>query len=601
MGIVNLKTNLKSLRFGTKFSSDRTRSGNSGQPYLIDPIDDSPQPSPLDKDFLLRGGLSAPKDALQDVKRLTKWFFDKKDPSGLLFIAKQNLLSLASVRTQASGVGPNEGFYTPLTTLGQALGGFAGLHLPKQGLIPGLGVRLYGPKSSFNPISITAVNKVIGGELGEENRLVQLTDYKINKSVEWDGKFRKNQIAKNETNILSYIGGPKAPLGIGTTRINLATDNKGQPLGTGLNSQAFSLLRGGLFGPDLNFKGLPIFNASLTTQRSFEVLNILNTTSPSDGPSFNTLEDFISYSKTPRIKESFEKLLLQEDVKTSTIMSVSPSYIDATKTLEGTSTSRINQLSPGQRGNLINYSFGKTDADGKKIGAVDKINALPIYNSNNIKDDKNDLIQFRISSLKIVKGIVKKEHIQFRAYIDDFSDKYSSKWSPINYMGRAESFHKYDSFDRSVNLSFTVAAQSKEELMVQYQKLNFLASNLAPTYSAAGYMGGSLVELTVGGWLYQQPGFITGLSLSPHKQSPWEIGIDGEGDKDSNVRELPHIVTVSGFSFTPIHKFRPEKQTVKFNNDGYAKSYSDQHFIALANKLDGTGEFGYIPPDQPFQ
>ena len=240
MGLIDLKTDLKSLRFGVNSSSDRPGGGNSSQPYIVDPIDDSEQLPTTNEDFLLRGGMNAPKDALLDVKRLTKWFFDDKNPSGILFTAKQNALSLIAARTQASGVGPNEGIYTPLSTLGQALGGFAGLHLPKQGLIPGLGVRLYGPKSSNNPLSISVVDKVVGGEDGLKNRLVQLTDYKINKSVTWDKEYRKNQIAKNENNILSYLGGSKSPLGIGRTQIERATDNTGKPLGTGQNSRIYN-------------------------------------------------------------------------------------------------------------------------------------------------------------------------------------------------------------------------------------------------------------------------------------------------------------------------------------------------------------------------
>jgi hypothetical protein len=32
-----------------------------------------------------------------------------------------------------------------------------------------------------------------------------------------------------------------------------------------------------------------------------------------------------------------------------------------------------------------------------------------------------------------------------------------------------------------------------------------------------------------------------------------------------DVRQVPHMIKVTGFNFTPIHKFRPEKQT--FKND----------------------------------
>ena len=92
-------------------------------------------------------------------------------------------------------------------------------------------------------------------------------------------------------------------------------------------------------------------------------------------------------------------------------------------------------------------------------------------------------------------------------------------------MGRGEEFYKYGGFSRDISISFTVAAQSKPELMAQYKKLNFLASNLAPTYSDYGYMGGPLVQFTMGGWCYELPGFIGSLGLGVPQESPWEIGI----------------------------------------------------------------------------
>ena len=92
-------------------------------------------------------------------------------------------------------------------------------------------------------------------------------------------------------------------------------------------------------------------------------------------------------------------------------------------------------------------------------------------------------------------------------------------------MGRGENFYKYDSFTRDINLSFTVAAQSREEIMIMYRKLNFLVSNLAPDYTDAGYMAGPLVQLTLGGWCYELPGFIKSITLDVPQESPWEIGI----------------------------------------------------------------------------
>ncbi len=83
----NGDTVLKSLKFG----NDRPGGGSSNQPYIKNPINEPNLPA-LNSDFLLRGGILAPLTALEDVARLTKYFFDFKNPGGLLFTAKQNLL-----------------------------------------------------------------------------------------------------------------------------------------------------------------------------------------------------------------------------------------------------------------------------------------------------------------------------------------------------------------------------------------------------------------------------------------------------------------------------------------------------------------------------
>ena len=219
MPLIDLQSDLKSI----KYSKDRPESGYSGQPYIQKSIDSDseefPNNVPNSKDFLLRGGLRAPGSAMDDTIRLSKYFTDLNSPSGFLFIAKQNLLSQTSVRTQSSKGLLNEGIYTPLSTLMQASSGYLGTHVYKQGLNPLQGTRTYMEvaASSINPNnSIISVNN---------NRLVKFYNQQDSQFV--------------GTTIYSYLGGPGAPLGIGTTNINFAQDNKGAPLTT-LQNTPFS-------------------------------------------------------------------------------------------------------------------------------------------------------------------------------------------------------------------------------------------------------------------------------------------------------------------------------------------------------------------------
>jgi hypothetical protein len=635
MGLLDLKTDLKSLKFGTPPASDRPGGGNSGQPYITDPI--SSDIIPQSEDFLLRGGLNAPLDAANDVVRLTKMFGDFKSPNGILFIAKQNLLSRIAVNTQASGKGVNEGVYTPLTTLAQAGVGFVGGHLSKQGLNPLSGVKTYGPKSLFNPQGSTVIGDVIGGPDGKGNRLVDLI------------KDKQAGISKfPSTNILSYPGGPGSKLGIGRTNIKFATGNTGSPLRTGVNSglpfktyqvglknsktdrenqQSFQSIIGNPFYSPLKGNGITtIFKKEFNPEsidiglndgndgkfgRTFEtsVYNKFNINSPEylDGLAFplqsttriydnGTLtwdQNYIQSQVSPNNSKNVADPTLQdfrapllEDKKSSTIMSFAPDYTKALKRIEGESNSRINQESPGQKGNIINYSKGKI-IDGTRVSVVDHINFQPLYKSSKVREGdgvaKNDLVKFRIGAV-LRDG--KKVFMHFRAFIDQFSDSYGAKWSGIQYMGRGEEFYKYGGFSRKISLSYTVAAQSKPEIMAQYKKLNFLASTLAPDYGGkdgSGYMGGVLTTLTLGGWCYELPGFIDSLTLDIPQESPWEIGIDDKGEFDPTVKEMPHICKVT-MNFTPIHTFRPELQDNDYLGDkSEVSKYGNQHYIGLTN------------------
>jgi len=216
MGLIDLQTNLKSLKYG----KDRPGGGSSNQPYIKKPLNVD-LPSSLDflgNDFLLRGGpLGAPLSAANDVARLSKYFTDFKTPAGLLFVAKQNLLSRNAVRTEASGV-LNEFIYLPTSTLAQAGINFTGLHLNKQGVnpIPGLlgSVKTY--EDEMDSKRSTAVT-------GDTNRLVALYRVKIKGDLQSKTLNGISTLKLDKVNLLSYPGGPGSILGIGKTSFKFST------------------------------------------------------------------------------------------------------------------------------------------------------------------------------------------------------------------------------------------------------------------------------------------------------------------------------------------------------------------------------------------
>lgn len=179
------------------------------------------------------------------------------------------------------------------------------------------------------------------------------------------------------------------------------------------------------------------------------------------------------------------------------------------------------------------------------------------YNSNSIHKSSfresnllggEDLISFRITVIDPRNPNTGAIPLNFRAYIDSFSDSYTADWKGQTYMGRAEQFYKYNSFGRDMSLSFKIVADNKVNLGAMYTQLNTLASSLAPTYTTFGYMAGNLHQLTVGDYVSNQTGVMNSLSYEIMDESPWEI---------STGSQLPMYIAVS-IKFTPIHNFRPE-------------------------------------------
>jgi hypothetical protein len=565
MALISRNTDLKSLRYG----KDRVGGGASNQPYIKSPIPENR--NQLDRsggvDFLLRGGTLTPSRAAEDVSRLTKMFFDFKSPNGVLFTAKQNLLSRTNVKTQASGI-LNAGAYLPTSTILQVAGNAFGIHLNKQGLDPTKrtgpdagGKDLFGLLGLRDPLGLPVYSETVTNlQESKGNRLIQLKFEKLGQPKipstsniflnTFTGTFpifptKENQISRgNNDELLKYDGGPGSILGIGKTTIRRYSNTN-----VGLTNKYFTGQYYVLDSQTISGKS----SSKLTTQIS----------------DFRT--EIPSEQITPNGKKN--------------ILSASPDY--TTKNIEN----RVNLGDPGRRDkNVSSYTKGL----GSKASR-DLINAHPLYQSNiaNHGGDRNDLVKFSI-------GIINNDdpnlrtYIHFRAFLDSMDDNYNAEWNGFKYMGRGENFYRYNGFTRTINLGWTVAAQSKEELIPMYQKLNFLASSLTPDYSANGYMRGNLAVITVGGYLFDQPGIINSINYSVPTESPWEIGINDSEviNNDSSVKELPHIIKVTGFSFTPIHKFVPKLQKNTYDNiynkdneglDKIIDGFGKERYIALSN------------------
>ena len=232
-----------------------------------------------------------------------------------------------------------------------------------------------------------------------------------------------------------------------------------------------------------------------------------------------------------------------------------------------------------------------------------------MYNAETVttSTSKNDFVKFRFAVINPDQP-KDKTFVHFRAIFDGaINDNMSANWDSFKYLGRAEEFYNYTGFSRDISFGFTVVAQSKPELSLMYQKLNYLQSSLTPNYNSTdGFMRGNIHQLTIGGYFYEQPGVITTLNYTMPGDSTWEIGIpsdfensetssDNSGIKgDPSVKELTHRIEVS-IGFKPIHTFLPQIVGSAFDRTNnpkgvFGKGNIKQRYIALANDGDtGSG------------
>ena len=703
MPLINFQTDLTNLPWGR----DKRDGGNSKQPYITKDIpqglDSDNLPVRTGPDFIVRGGLKSISRTEDDILRLGQMFLDTENISaGIGFIAKQNILSRTAVKTQAStGLGyggilkqkykgggglfgnqeglrlkggglVNQGVYTPISTLAAAAGNATGTHpnllgidpfSPMAGIVQGsflggfLGLRGYDKVASPSL-------EVIGGEITQINDTPNRLETFYNRMEEVG--------TSNDVNIISYGGGPGAPLGIGRTYIPFADKRTGAAnqfgaeilqgiyqVGTAhsgrdeeaiANKETFTLTKGAvrqyeaIFGESIE----DINNVQVTNNGSYrsEADYVTSLSLPISGSGGIITNPRKLYENGSRVWDAnqfasqssyHQTLLFPEDFRRNVYTvggdALAPTegsgfYNNPTGSddpfLRGSQKSKTLSVSPGYRTNNSDYrnyggepgktagvirgdetTYGQKNVwnygiPAEQLEAIDKINSMPMYSNEGVADGSktiNDLVKFRIAAIDNNNN-GSAVYMHFRAFLDSFDDAYTSTWNNVQYVGRGDSLYNYQGFNRSINLSFKVAAQSKAELIPMYKKLNYLASTLAPSYSPGGFMRGNLVRLTVGGYLYEQPGFITSLTYTVPQESPWEIALAPNGNADNSVEEMPHVIEVSGFQFTPIHTFlpskpegaSPEESAMLANNPLTGSNAGNQRFIALTKTTDKTNQ-----------
>jgi hypothetical protein len=666
MPLIDLKTDLKSLRFGRDVPGGGTSLYTQNVLQPLTPSYNNSFGLPVEElgqtggtDFILRGGKYAALGSAKDVSRLTRLFTGTN--VGLSFNAKQNILGLTGQDYSAGGPSlvfrgnfkpgfNSEGVYLPTSTLAQAGVNAFGIHGNKQGINP-------FPQD----INILGFDLNTGGRPTYSRYMAVATEPFANKLVH----LANTSFSNTTGTLFSYPGGPNAEKGLsGRTSIKFATSlvpggartglanplaitNPSRFFGTekrnfepgnylkSISTPFFNSTDFGAFSiPTLN----PLFKANTaSTKYSVQTQQGINlTTFSTDGqplytnniyvdgdvsktnkevafsPTYGNVAftqkqiiDQISFRTSGQIQD-FRKKITPDTVGNASYQAARKdgSLTDAPNYSGGDAKNyetRVNLNSPGNSAlDRSNYTKGAT-IDGQ-VQVVDEINAMYMYERGVVTPSKkkNDFVKFRFAVIN-PDSPSSKTFVHFRALFKGaIADSMSAGWESFKYLGRGEDFFQYNGFSRDVSFGFKVVAQSKPELSIMYQKLNYLQSTLAPNFSRNGFMRGNIHQLTIGGYFYEQPGVITSLNYTLPEESTWEIGIPsnskdveavgGISYRDPSVKELTHIVEVS-VGFRPIHTFLPQTVGSAYDrglNPGgiNGKNNIRQRFIALTNDGD---------------
>lgn len=601
MPLINMTSDLTSLKYGR----DRRDGASSGQPYFTKDIPSRLSSinfanSFLGSDFLIRGGVKAASSVLQDETRLSKFFTDLRSPNGLLFIAKQNLLSKQAPLT---GAAPSRVYNFP-NTLAQAAVNPIGLHFMKQGSSLRINDQEkyeYLTKNEYNGSSLGAgnTNKLLllyettlmtptvdftlpptsQIDLGLDNfnltnnpaaLQAALVNLSSSPSQNWSA-FQTNKgkfgIADDPNILFQYQGGPNAPIGQKSVIRRVFNTNEGFE-NNKLPSTSNKYL---VYSPNMMIRKSNIGGGSTI----FGNTGISNFATAFTKPG--------SQAETG-VDEQRRKQLIGDPVdyakhnRQSIYKAGDPGVKGRDKSVYY--TTKLNQ------GNLQQSEI-------QSVYSYDEVNAKSLYSSGEVKKEgMSDMIKFNIGVLDLDSAGNEEQiftWLHFRAALTDFSDTYNSTWNSFNYAGRGNSFYRYGGYNRAISMGFNVVAYSKYEQAFLYDKLNYLSSVMAPNYSNVGWMRGNIIKLTIGDYLNDVYGALQNISFNIPEESPWDIGRSFEGEESGldteNSLQLPHLINVTGFQFIPFHNFRDEtvsKDYVKGN-----KQVANQRFISMGSAGEG--------------
>ena len=566
------KFSQKSIKYGR----DRRGNGDSGQPYITTPIPLRLAQSIAD-DGLVRGGIITADRASQiDTERINRFLKDK--PRGPLFIQRQVKLQFSNPKLEVKKFrGSGDGLFGIVSSAA------AGLFNVVNELIPGptrlynqgfntiaqIGATAFGrhfDRHGLTPVQDDNTKYFAVAKHNNENgtnRLVELKT-KLIKPVENPQKFLNsaNFIINNinalfKTNIptkglqpqdlqiANYLGGPDSIYGNGRTiirRFDITSNgfNKYDPLDEKVvDYNAFQSLLDKYNNAEtiITTPAFDLFNPEANLVRKQQ--EFVKTRGPID----QTAVDY-NIGKGSNIPAGSNPI---RDIKSPTTREYS-ALKNQIEVQSKKSTTIINGLSDNAvvspdvitiKKNTTNFQYHS--------GSLDNIDS---------RNDSNILsVIFRIVDPFTPNpgDDSKLDDIVFSAYLSGFKDNFDATWNEYNYVGRSESFYTYGKFKRNVNFNLDIPCFNRTELQLKHRALGQLASTTAGAYNGNNLLGGVLIKLYIGKYVYGQYGILNNLSYEIPQDASWDV----------NERLAMTIKT--SFSFTIVQANLPQYK----NGEGF--------------------------------
>ena len=228
-------------------------------------------------------------------------------------------------------------------------------------------------------------------------------------------------------------------------------------------------------------------------------------------------------------------------------------------------------------GTTYRQEVGLIKINSDKGRVTDKFDVLNMIEYGEDYKGNDDYIKFKFYDT------INKKHIIFPATLSGISDSITPEWNSERYIGRPDNVHVYTGTVRELSFSFKIGIMSKQQLLVCWEKLNYLIGLTYPTWKKVGNsarMEAPFMELTIGDMFNRTPGFINSLSYSIEDTTPWDI------DKGT---QLPKAIDVE-VTFTHIGKHKLASQGKHFDLPWLRPLDSSTPNTDVENSVYGLGE-----------